>query len=134
MKDWDCRCEKIKQEDRQQFLREVYNADNEEDENKPFYNPNVTIIEEVPEIYREYVKKYKRRDQFEDKCKIRRADIRARDNQECQLCYRTYNAKSFQFVIHHIDKNPFNENSDNLILLCRSCHRRIHSKKGIDEL
>lgn len=30
--------------------------------------------------------------------------------------------------IHHIDENPGNNNPDNLRLLCKECHKKIHAK------
>jgi len=41
--------------------------------------------------------------------------------QVCQLC------KSEKFlVVHHIDKNKKNNNIDNLVVLCRRCHGKVH--------
>lgn len=42
----------------------------------------------------------------------------------CTLC------KSNKYLdIHHIDKNRRNNSVKNLIILCRSCHRRVHTNK-----
>ena len=46
--------------------------------------------------------------------------IRKRDNQTCQLCRKT--GKS----VHHIDYDKKNNDSLNLITLCRSCHGRTN--------
>ena len=32
---------------------------------------------------------------------------------------------------HHIDRNPNNNNYDNLIVLCHNCHHRLTNNKGI---
>ncbi len=54
--------------------------------------------------------------------------IRKRDNYRCQQCFRhqdelrtKYNRKE-KLSIHHIDFNKQNNNPNNLISLCRSCH------------
>jgi hypothetical protein len=44
-----------------------------------------------------------------------------RDNFRCKTC-----GKNHSIVCHHIDKNKQNNNPDNLITLCRSCHSKIH--------
>jgi predicted nucleic acid-binding Zn ribbon protein len=51
--------------------------------------------------------------------------IRKRDKFICQICYKN------GFVVHHIDYNKKNNNPDNLITLCRSCHVKTnyHRKK-----
>lgn len=49
-----------------------------------------------------------------------------RDNYKCQLC-----GNKSQLVVHHSDFSGQSENAnndmDNLITLCRSCHAKIHS-------
>lgn len=52
------------------------------------------------------------------------------DQYECPNC-KTHSAESLH--VHHIDRNPKNNNSDNLITLCRSCHVHTHLfiKKGL---
>jgi 5-methylcytosine-specific restriction endonuclease McrA len=39
----------------------------------------------------------------------------------CVLC-----GTSNDLVVHHIDFSKSNHNEDNLILLCRACHRKVH--------
>jgi len=48
-------------------------------------------------------------------------EILKRDNYKCQSCYR-----SSYLCIHHIDGDEENNSEDNLITLCRRCHRWIH--------
>ena len=45
---------------------------------------------------------------------------------KCSLCGRDENLR-----IHHIDQNHENNIEENLILLCESCHRKIHSRGGL---
>jgi len=48
--------------------------------------------------------------------------IKDRDNYKCQVClYREY------LVVHHKDYNKNNNELNNLITLCRSCHMKIHN-------
>ena len=44
-----------------------------------------------------------------------------RDNYECQKC------GSKEAHIHHIDWDKENNNLDNLIVLCNSCHQKLHT-------
>ena len=43
----------------------------------------------------------------------------------CEIC-----GKSGKLDIHHIDENPNNNNIDNLMCLCRSCHMKIHRNES----
>ena len=61
-----------------------------------------------------------------------------RDNAICQRCSEKHNDKDNRgtFHIHHIESFLNKEkrsNVDNLILLCRSCHLWVHSKKNINK-
>lgn len=49
-----------------------------------------------------------------------RTIIRKRDRFTCQECGKN------GFVVHHIDYNKKNNNLDNLITLCRSCHTKTN--------
>lgn len=52
--------------------------------------------------------------------------IRSRDNYQCQICSkRVY--KSRHGHVHHIDGNKANNDIENLVLLCSSCHEKIHA-------
>ena len=60
-----------------------------------------------------------------------RNKVLKRDKNSCCIC--GINNKS-KLVVHHIDGNGRNvknknNNMENLITLCRSCHLKIHSKK-----
>lgn len=52
----------------------------------------------------------------------------ARDSHKCQKCDSANN-----LIAHHIDKNSSNNIYNNLITLCSSCHRDIHSN-GINNI
>ena len=49
--------------------------------------------------------------------------IKERDKYLCQVCLNEGK------VVHHIDYNKNNCNSDNLITLCRSCHAKTNKNK-----
>lgn len=48
---------------------------------------------------------------------------------KCQLCKKVHlkNAKPYKgLLIHHKDKNITNNDFDNLLIVCRGCHNKIH--------
>lgn len=53
--------------------------------------------------------------------------IRKRDKYKCQIC--TKKQKKFKLDIHHIDYNKKNNNQNNLISLCKSCHWKTNYKR-----
>lgn len=55
-----------------------------------------------------------------------KAFIKDRDNYICQICSRDV-YRSRHGHIHHINGNKADNNLDNLILLCSSCHSKIHA-------
>lgn len=50
-------------------------------------------------------------------------------NFQCNSCKRQVNGYYLQ--MHHIDKNPMNDNIDNLEALCGNCHYEKHDRKII---
>ena len=48
--------------------------------------------------------------------------IRKRDDYICQECGVNQNKLEYKLGIHHIDFDKFNNNPNNLISLCKSCH------------
>lgn len=50
-------------------------------------------------------------------------EILDRDCRKCRVC-----KSSRKLIIHHIDKNKYNNLKSNLITLCRSCHMKVHHK------
>ena len=59
--------------------------------------------------------------EFNKKLKL---NIRKRDNYTCQECGMTEKELGYKLACHHIDYNKMNNNEDNLISLCRSCHAK----------
>ena len=59
-------------------------------------------------------------------CKIR---VWKRDKGTCQACGLVYNPvlKKRTHVVHHVDEDPSHNVDENLVLLCRRCHRLVHS-------
>jgi len=65
------------------------------------------------------------------KVKSKRVPIKEEDKEailrkfgnKCAICSKTEGLH-----IHHKDKNPKNNTSDNLIVLCGVCHKKIHMK------
>lgn len=53
-----------------------------------------------------------------------RLQIRRRDKFKCQICGVHQKGLS----VHHIDCNKFNNQTSNLVSLCRSCHLAVHRK------
>ena len=64
--------------------------------------------------------------------------IRQRDDHKCQMCGCPQEEEEKELAVHHIDENKKNNDFNNLITLCNSCHCKIHrphrysmaSKKG----
>lgn len=55
--------------------------------------------------------------------------IRQRDSYTCQECNYTENQLGYRLRVHHIDYNKKNNNENNLISLCRSCHSKTNFKR-----
>jgi 5-methylcytosine-specific restriction endonuclease McrA len=58
----------------------------------------------------------------------RRIDVLIRDNQVCQHCGFDFKGggQSIKKHVHHIDKDPKNNNINNLVVLCAGCHQLAH--------
>ena len=61
-----------------------------------------------------------------------REKVLKRDNYKCVVCK---NKKSKSIVVHHLDETEnrkrmnANNTMENLVVLCRSCHRSVHNNK-----
>ena len=55
-----------------------------------------------------------------------RVQIGDTDITECSSC-----GKVGKMDIHHINRNPFDNSLENLLVICRSCHNKIHKEKKI---
>lgn len=58
-----------------------------------------------------------------------KSKIRKRDNGRCQIC----GAKNRRLNVHHRDYNKWNNEHDNLILLCNPCHSKTNYNREIWE-
>ena len=55
--------------------------------------------------------------------------IRKRDNYTCKECGTTEKQLKYKLHCHHIDYNKKNNNTTNLISLCRKCHIKTNFKR-----
>lgn len=53
-------------------------------------------------------------------------DVQVRDGLICQECGKDLRNESQHPPTHHIDGNTLNNELDNLVMLCRSCHIKKH--------
>jgi len=58
-----------------------------------------------------------------------RQKIRRRDKLICQVCNNKNKKLKETLSVHHIDYNKLNCVDNNLISLCRCCHRTLHAEK-----
>jgi hypothetical protein len=54
--------------------------------------------------------------------------IKIRDNYTCQCCYSGYSTENLD--VHHIDRDMYNNEPENLVTVCKSCHKGIHGKSS----
>lgn len=112
---------------------------NHPDYNKNYYKANSTIIKERAKKWandnREHrlvvAKKNREQRDFDSK----RTLVLQRDNYTCQMCNKYYGKEnSSKLIVHHKDRlgrgsNIKNNNENNLITECRSCHIKEHHKE-----
>lgn len=68
------------------------------------------------------------KDIYPDEFYQNREFVKTRDNYHCQVCWKDVN-KSRVGHVHHRDGNKQNSDLNNLILLCRSCHSKVHGSE-----
>lgn len=56
--------------------------------------------------------------------------IRNRDRRKCQLCEKTELENKKKLTVHHIDYDKKNNNPNNLIALCGSCHQKTNFNRN----
>lgn len=54
--------------------------------------------------------------------------IKGERNYECEGCGQYGNRFNNPLTVHHIDFNPQNNASENLLLLCARCHLKVQAK------
>lgn len=59
-----------------------------------------------------------------------KAELQSEINSECPFCEST---DVGHFHIHHIDENPANNETENLILICPNCHAKV-TKDNISQI
>lgn len=56
-----------------------------------------------------------------------RRNVKIRDGFNCQKCNKNFSGKlSKKLDVHHVDQDKYNNDSNNLISLCKSCHAKVH--------
>ena len=54
--------------------------------------------------------------------------IKIRDGYTCQCCYSSYSTEALD--VHHIDRDIENNNPENLVTVCKGCHKGIHGRSS----
>jgi hypothetical protein len=54
--------------------------------------------------------------------------IKTRDNYTCQACLCAFHSERLD--VHHKDKDKNHNVDDNLVTLCKSCHKAVHGKEN----
>lgn len=60
---------------------------------------------------------------------LKKSRLFLRDGKKCKICLSDVNME-----IHHKDRDRNNNNEENLITLCRNCHRKLHKFKLCDDI
>jgi hypothetical protein len=60
--------------------------------------------------------------------KGRKRFIKTRDNYTCQSCFCAFDSRALD--VHHIDRDKNHNVDENLITLCKSCHKAVHGKEN----
>ncbi len=59
-----------------------------------------------------------------------KASIKERDEYQCKICFKYQSGLNYNLGVHHIDYNKRNDNPNNLITLCKSCHSKTSFNRG----
>lgn len=54
--------------------------------------------------------------------------VKIRDGYACQCCYSSYSTEALD--VHHIDRDISNNDLENLVTVCKGCHKGIHGKSS----
>lgn len=114
---------KLRERERQKRFREK-NLEHYRDYHKQWYERNRERLRELSHDYRSRpeVRERQRRITLLKKYGESSLAVLERDNYTCQKC-----GSKKQLHIHRIDWNEENNTPENLILLCNSCHQKVHS-------
>lgn len=52
--------------------------------------------------------------------------IRKAAGHECEVCGKSREEQGYKMSVHHIDGDTDNNEPENLMVICRPCHRRAH--------
>lgn len=90
------------------------------------YNKKLKLLHNTPLVMFTAIKKKKRNSSIK---RLSRMKAREKKNtvKHCESCL--YNGKDLE--VHHIDKNPLNNDIWNLVKLCVVCHYEIHKDEPI---
>lgn len=90
---------------------------------KHWENYNVEQKQRLLYVLRENGSRRKQNKPYD--CEWNKISKQERNNNFCHMC-----GKTEQLVVHHIIpvKNKGNRNKENLVVLCNSCHRKLHSQ------
>jgi 5-methylcytosine-specific restriction endonuclease McrA len=57
-------------------------------------------------------------------------DLKNKSNHRCDNCGNWFVDRDFMSLeVHHIDRDPHNDTIENLVVLCKKCHRVRHTRK-----
>ena len=57
-------------------------------------------------------------------------ELALRDEPLCRMCLEHGKTRPAD-TVHHIDENPKNNKRINLMPLCKSCHNKVHGRRGV---
>ena len=87
---------------------------------------------ELEQLRLKIIKIDEHRDKLKSKRKKIQRNISRKIKESVKSCEECWSDKILQ--VHHIDKNPKNNNEDNLIKLCLYCHMKKHEWEPVHNL